>query len=417
MRKDVKKHIKNLVCERLSIKRIILWGTDKNAEEFYQEHKEKLNISHCVSENEKDWGEGAFLGELNVKKYCKEELQENDYIVVCNPIAFRNIELQLKAEGLEMYEHFIESQIATAIYSGKKIALLYGNCVLRDIHKCLVQVTSFIEEYACVFTQLERAQTIVVNRLLYYMKDICDLYVYTPKVLDRDSAYSVSVDELPEDCKVVSVSNLLLTAYWPEVNYSTQIDNKWYLHSYNASRDAIFYHTVYRYEDYNINRMLAEGKNATEIVESLSADNFYSEKEVQKNLDYSLKLVDMAEKRVDITMADFILANYQKIMLYQNRAHPNACIIWEYVRRLLRNIDLADAEATCLERKSPKYVHHGGDVPIYPSVARYLQLDFVEEATKYEVMTGNGVVLMSFREYIEHYVEYTKKTMEIMNMW
>lgn len=413
----MKNHIKNLVCERLSAKRIILWGIDKNAEEFYREHKEKLNISHCVSENEKDWGEGAFLGELDVKKYCKEELGENDYIVVCGSIAFRTIELQLKAEGLEMYEDFVESEIAAAIYSNKKIALFYGQCVLRDIHQCMLQVSAFTQIYTTVFTQVERNQAVVVNRLLYYMKDICDLYVYTPKILDKDSAYSVSVDELPEDCKVVSVSNLVLSTYWPEVNSSTQINNKWYLHPYNAIRDTIFYHTVYRHEDYNINRMLAEGKTATEIVETLSADNFYSEKEVQKNLDYSLKLIDMAEKRVDITMADFIRANYKKIMLYQNRTHPNACIIWEYVGRLLRKIDLSDKEVTCLERKSPKFVHHGGDAPIYPSVARYLQLDFVKEATKYEVMTGNGVVFLTFREYIEHYVEYTKKAMEIMSMW
>ncbi|MBE5884346.1 MAG: hypothetical protein E7291_08045 [Lachnospiraceae bacterium] len=412
-----KEQIKELVRERLSGRRIILFGAGEVAEAFYQEHKGELNISHCVSNLKKEWGKDALLGELDVKEYRREEIEENDYIVVCGAMAFRTIELQLKSDGQEMYSDFVESNIAAAIYSGKKIALFYGQCVLRDIYECICKVPSFNKEYVCVRSRTVKGQAIVINRLVYYMKDICDLYVYTPKILDRDSAYSLDLDELPSDCKVLSLSNLLLPLYWPQITTELDVYNKYYLHPYNVDRNIEHAHTLYRREDININRMVEEGKTTKEIVECLSSEDYYSEKKVINHIIYTLKMIDIAEAKIDIKVGDFIRANYKKKLLYSNFMHPNKCIIWEYIRRLLRGIGISDAEVDELERESPNHLHEGGDVPIYPSVAKYLQLEFVDKNTQYEVMVENGMVQMTFEEYMEHYVEYTKKAMEIMQMW
>lgn len=70
-----------------------------------------------------------------------------------------------------------------------------------------------------------------------------------------------------------------------------------------------------------------------------------------------------------------------------------------------------------IEEEAPDHIHLGGDVPIYPSVVKHLQLDFINDTTKYEIITGEGSVYMTFAEYIEHYAEYTKKAMEIMRIW
>lgn len=411
-----KEQIKALVREKLSTKRIILFGAGIIAEEFYEEHKDMLNISHCVSNYEKEWGEGFFLGKLDVKKYRREEIGENDYIVACGPFAFRTIELQLKAEGLKMYVDYIESKIATAIYANKKIALFYGQCILRDIHQCIVQVPAFTKEYISVFTQTTKGQAVVNNRLLYYLKDICDVYVYTPKILDRDSAYSLSKHDLPDECKIVSVSNLVMPLYWPEIDGKLDGYNEYYIYSYNSRRDSEFYHTLYRKSDLNINKMVSEGKTTREIVECLTLEEFYSEKQVKRNTNTTLKMIDIAEKDVDVKIADYIRNNYKKIMLFQNYIHPNKCIIWEYVRRILNVLGVSIEEINCLENESPLHIHQGGDVPIYPSVAKYMELEFVNEKTQYEIITGNGLVYMTFAEYTEHYVEYTRKAIEIMQM-
>lgn len=413
----MKNKIKALVRERLSDRRIILFGAGKIAEEFYEQYGASLNISHCVSNLSKEWGEAAFLGKLDVRKYVRSEIQENDYIIVCGAIAFRNIELQLNADNMSMYEDYVESHIAGAVLENKKIALFYGQCVLRDIYECLIQVPAFYEEYTSVFTQTTKNQAIVMNRLLYYMKDISDLYVYTPKVLDLDSIYSLSLDELPDDCQVVSISNLVVSLYWPQIDTKLDHYNDWYLHSYNAERDMDFYHTLYRHEDCNIIRMIQDGKSVVEVVDALSSEEFYSEKEVLRHRNLSLKLVGIAENAVDIKILDFIKNNYQQEMLYQNFIHPNKVIIWEYVSRLLNAIGVSAQEVENLKTYSPEHIHQGGDVPIYPSVAKHLQLEFIHEDTQYEIMTGNGIVYMNFREYTAHFAEYTKKVMEVFRMW
>lgn len=411
-----KEEIKSLVREKLSTKRIILFGAGIIAEEFYQEYKDELNISHCVSNYEKEWGEGAFLGELDVRKYCREELQENDYIVVCGPIAFRSIELQLIDDGMQMYEDFVESKIAGVIWQNKLIALFYGQCILRDIYKCIIQVPAFDEAYAAVFTQAVKNQFVVANRVLYYLKDICDLYVYTPKILDKDSVYSLSLNELPENCRIVSVSNLTFSLYWPQINDKVDAYNALYLHPYNVERNLEHYHRMYRREDCNINDMVLDGISTKEIVQRLSSEEFYSKKQVDKNRRISLRLVEAAEKNVDIAIGDYIKENYQREMLYQNFIHPNKSILWEYIRRLLQKIGISNKGVDMLEEISPAHIHEGGDVPIYPSVAKHLELEFIEEDTQYEVLTNVGIQLMTFAEYTEYYAEYTRKANELMRI-
>lgn len=412
-----KEEIKALVREKMSSKRIVLFGAGVVAEEFYEAHKDLLNISHCVSNIQKEWGEGAFMeGELDVRQYRPEDIEENDYIIVCGPLAFRSIELQLRDDGYEMYEDFVESKIAGAIYSGKKIALFYGQCILRDIHKCLVQVPSFTEEYASIYTQASKGQAIVINRLLYHVKDICDLYVYTPKILDKESIYSLNPNQLTKDCKVFSVSNLTYPLYWPQINDKVDEYNQFYIYPYNAKRDLDFYHRMYRQEDCNINKMVIDGMTTKEIINTLSDENFYSEKEVLKNKRIALKLIAAAEKTIDITVLDYIEDMYQKEMLYQNYIHPNKSVIWLYIRRLLTGIGLSLQDVDDIEREAPLHVHQSGDVPIYPSVAKHLSLEFVNKDTKYEILVGNGITYMTFEEYTEHFTEYTRKAYELMRL-
>ena len=163
--------------------------------------------------------------------------------------------------------------------------------------------------------------------------------------------------------------------------------------------------------------MILNGDSTKKILEILSDDNFYSEKEVTRNARIALRSVDIAERKIDITIGDYIKENYAKKMLYQNLVHATKYIIWEYVRRLLAKLEISREEVLILEQQSPMHIHEGGDVPIYPSVVKSLKLEFVNESYRYEVITGRGIQYMTFREYMEHYIEYTRKAMKIKTMW
>lgn len=412
-----REEIKAFAREKLQNKRIILFGAGVMASEFYQEYKDCLNISHCVSNNKIEWGEHAFQGALDIRPYKKEELQADDYLVVCGLKVFREIELQLQADGMKMYEHYIEYRIASAILENKKIALFYGGCVLRDIYRSVIRVPAFREVYASIFSQVVKGEAVITNRSVYYAKDICDLYIYAPRILDRDSIYAVSRDELPDDCKIISISNLVVGLYWPQVSPKQEEQNKLLLYPYNIERDIIIFgHTLYRREDKNISKMVLQGFSTKEIVDCLTSEDFYSEKQVLRNKHICFTSVEMAEKNVDITIMDYLRDNYRTIPLYQNFVHPNKCVIWEYIRRFLKAIGLSTTGLEELEESLPDVAHMGGEVPIYPSVAKHLDLRFIDAQTRYEVMMGNGTEYMTFREYMEHYTEYTRKAIEIIRM-
>lgn len=415
---DFKNKTKELVRNRMNNKKIVLFGAGVVAVEFYNKHKNLLNITRVVSNFSKECGPMAFLNELDIVQFDKNQIADDEYMIVCGPIAFRTIELQLENCGFTMYEDYIESSIAEAIFSGKKIALFYGQCILRDVHKCIVGVNAFNEKYASIFTQTTTGQTKIANRLLYYAKDLCDAYVYTPKILDLDSIYSLQPHELPKDCQIVSVSNLLCSVYWPEIIPKLDRYNPYYLYSYNVNRhgEDILGHTIYRREDSNINKLVKKGMPTKEIVKKLSDEDFYSEKTVRKNFELGMKLIRVAENNVDITIADYIEENYAKLPLYQNFIHPSKYVIYEYVKKIVEELGADTSEIPALLEASPKHIHQGGDVPIYPSIVRNLNLEFVDVDSEYEVMIGNGIAKMNFEEYIEHFAEYTRMSMNIINI-
>ncbi len=413
----MKEQIKALVRRNLSEKRIILFGAGKVAQEFYAKHKNKLKISHCVSNLSDEWGEKKFLQELDVIEFKKENIKPEDYLVVCGPFAFRGLEIQLLNCGFSMFEHFTESSIAESLLSNKKIALFRGSCILRDIYECIVKSKAFTDEYTAIYATDNYVASKYDNRVLYYASKICDCYIYSYRILRQDKVYLFGDDDLPADCQKISVSNITFPGYWPQADPEIRNSNKYLIHPYNSKRDLVFYHTLYRMEDVNVNKMVEDGMSADEIYRIVSAPDYYEEKPVKRNLKVAFKSLQIAEQFADIKVMDYIKEYYDKKLVFQNFSHMHKCVIWTYVHRLLEKLGIDTAECEMLEEQSPTYIHHGGDIPIYPSVAKILGLDWIDESTQYEIMTYHGVVNMTFEQYIMHYVDYTEKVREIMKAW
>ena len=413
----MKEEIKRLVRKNLAEKRIILFGAGEVAQIFYTNNRDKLNISHCVSNLSDEWGSKKFMQELDVKEFKSEEIKKDDYLIVCGPFAFRRLEIQLINCGFCMFEHFVESSIAECILSNKKIALFRGSCILRDVYECIVKAKAFSEEYTAIFATDNYVTSKYDNRVLYYASKICDCYIYSYRILRQDKVYLFDDEDLPSDCQKISISNITFPGYWPQADPEIRNSNKYLIHPYNAKRDLVFYHTLYRMEDVNLNKMIEEGKSEDEIYNLVSADDYYEEKAVRRNLKVSFKSLQIAEQFADIKVYDFIKNNYDKRLVFQNFSHMHKCVIWTYVRRLLERMGIEYSECELLEEQSPEYIHHGGDIPIYPGVAKLLGLDWINELTQYEIMTYHGVEKMTFEQYIRHYVAYTEKVREIMKAW
>ena len=415
--KLTKEELKASARENMMNKRIVLFGAGKVAVEFYRKYKDILNISHCVSNLKREWGSKRFQDELDVLEFRSEDIKETDYLIVCGPYAFRQIEPQLLNCGYQMFLHFIESEIAECILSGKKIVLFRGSCILRDIHECILKSERFGRQYVSIFGTDNYAVSKFDNRVIYHASKICDYFIYSYRILRQDKIYLITEEDLSQDCEIISVSNISFPAYWPQADPEVRNSNRYLIHPYNIERDVVFYHTMYRLEDRNLNRMVEDGWNLSQIWEAVSSEDFYSEKDVRRNFKVALKSLQIAEKFTDVRVMDFIESTYNKEMIFQNFSHMHKCVAWAYVRRIFALMGVDTNECDLLEAQSPKYIHHGGDIPVYPSVAKHMGLDWINEDTTYEIMTYHGVEHMTFRQYVEHYVEYTYKAQKIMASW
>lgn len=410
-----KNHLKEITKNQLVSKKIVIFGAGFFSIEFYNTYRARLNIVRVVSNIKSEWGEKNFQNELNIEKFSRENIKKDEYIVICGPYAFEQIEPQLLRDGFKMFYDFVDYRIVPTVLYEKKIALFRGSCVLRDIYNEIIKDSEFNEKYEAIFVMDNYTSHKFSKRIVYYSTVICDLYLYSYRILAQDKVHIISKEELPDDCIMLSVSNISFGGFWPQTDLHEYNDNM--LVSYNVVRNGFYYHMTYGDNDNNINRLMEDGKSWEEIYDILSDTNFYSEKEVNKTFRMGMKSIEMAEKGVDIVVGDYIKDNYLDVRLFQDTIHTNKFIIGEFKKRIYEALNIEYKNYNEYIKKGYEYVHHGGDRPIYPSVYRRLGLKWVDDDFEYEIMTYYGIVKMTFKEYIKHYVEYNKAAIDVRRMW
>ena len=125
---------------------INIFGCGEIAVKFYNNHKEYIQIGYAISNNKK---ENIFSPEEGLEyKVKRPEIRKEheDLIIICSN-DYDNIAEQLMLLGYQPFKDFIDYQLADILWSGKKIALLYGICHLRGISECLRQSKDFTEKY------------------------------------------------------------------------------------------------------------------------------------------------------------------------------------------------------------------------------------------------------------------------------
>ena len=347
----MKARLKQRILAHLQKREIVIFGAGIMAHEFYEAYKNKLNFAFCVTNDSREWGEKRFCGELDILQYPGQVLKGKYYIVLCAYIAFDNIASQMECDGYDMFHDFIDYKAAEAILDGKKLAFFYGTCILRDVYHLLERVPAFLEQYVSVFMQAspEEKETMTEFRRLYYGKELCDAYVYARKLIRVSEAYNMQRKDLPSDCKMIGISNVTFSGYWPQL-YNMYYNENW-LFDVMAPFDNNFWHLMYTREDVNITKLVKEGKTPQEIYKILSADNYYSEKDIKRHLRICFKTIKMAEKGVDVKVGDFIQSQYQQKQLYQDYTHPKKAVLWEYTKQILEHLDVYDEHLESIMKK------------------------------------------------------------------
>ena len=407
---------RNELREKLINGNVFLWGYSQMAKSFYKEYKELLHIVGCITEKAIHV---KYLDEerkqIPIIMWQEYKYKENDYLIIVKE-PFFCASNQLMASHLEMFKNYLDYGLARAILTDKKIAILAGNCHMQVVFQMISKIKCFNDEYFICYFPIHIYMNKWAIIWLSYIKDYCELYICNQHG-DEDIRY-FKKEELPSDCEIVVIPSALIRLYWPQMKVSWKgAHNEYFILDKRYRK-----HGPFEFGDTNINKMIAEGKDVEEVVDTLTSEDFYTEKQARKHMESIVRMLEYEEEGCDIKLSPYILENYQKKMLYRDMAHIEKDLIWEMVRCILEYLHMDTTECIELANNAGNsfklyYEGHCTEVPVYPSIAKHLGLEWCTKDTRYEVTFYNGIKKMTFEEYVRAYYSICSKMSQIQEEW
>lgn len=391
--------VREAFVQLIAKKKIILFGAGNYAQKFYNDFKDVLIISFCISN---DPMQTAFI--VDEKEVCPisrvvdYEKNENEYLILCAADTSK-MKKQMSDMGYLYGKDYIDSEFFRILRSHKSIVLCYGVCYIRAIRNCLEQSAGFKAKYASWFF-LDYLQRDVIDELfLHTLLQNCDVFIYNV-FLSKEGARQNKIFKklINKNCITIRVPVFTFQGFYPKY-----LGNSIYKRSYSVSPLQGGY-SPFTNVDPNINELICQRKSVREIKHIISNIDFYEKEDLKLNLKKECKKLELTEKETDINIYPFIEKNIRKKRLFLNESHLSNEVIIEMARQILKHLELPDD----LERKKllNEVLLYTSEVPIYPSVIHHLDLTLYQDKPKYKLFTFKGYQEVTFDEYIERYVEF-----------
>lgn len=267
----------------------------------------------------------------------------------------------------------------------KKKCIIYGNCQTEPIRKYLMASSTFNKKYTMIYIPSIHRCNHEIGLERQYLDKLydCDLFIYQ-KVSRLYNYYLSSdymLDRLPDKCIKLSFTNSYFSGYHPQ--HTNQ--------------------KLYPYADKNVISLLKEGFTKEAIISILSDENFYSFEYVNKNLDDTIQELKRRDKELDITLDDYIEKNFKSQQLFYTVNHPSYHIIQYITMKILEELEIQKEEISHIRMKNLYFRDHIH--PIYPSVIKHLNLDFLKSEEK---PFSLNYLPLTFQEYLSKQIDLLK---------
>ena len=276
----------------------------------------------------------------------------------------------------------------------KKICLVYANCQNKLIANYLSQSSSFNQEYQIhrfpVHLLMEKGTT-VPDAIIKQAK----LFIYQPvKKAHGDRSSESILNKLPANCRRISFPSLYFKGYFPQYckNPVNHILKPNYPYGFIPHGDS------------NVISLLAEGKSTAEITSILSDPDFYTQNFVQENLSQTLSELRQRESVLDVKISDFITTYCQKYYLFHTQNHPTDIIGIHIANQILQLLNLPTIGNPLSFSNPHRGILDNFQVPIYPSVIKHLNLNFVDRQSTYRHSSFSSNKI-NFSRYISEYID------------
>ena len=402
--------IENIIKNR----RIILWGTGNTGKIFWEKFHDKFPIFACTS-NEKDI---TPIKQLNTIKW-KEINPDKDFIIICS-IYYEERRYQLMCiDGFEPNINFIKYSIFEEIYEAgekkKRIIVAVGQCEIAEMCRALNMLSCFKRRYAVLYFDEQRVcrhgnkynleETKECMRLIKYADYFIKPSALTPKIMEN---FLFLQKNLGGQCQLITVSLFNMDSYWAQDIAKDRSTNKYYVAKDGRKLGA------YIERDQVIEEFIDKDYSVNKIMDLICREDFFDYHTVINNHKNCIKRAQIADRVADIKMFDFIAQNFNRIKLYCDRGHFNENLLREYVKRILLFLGERESEKELSEKDISGITQHVNELPIYPSTAKILGLEWVNKSTLYRQCRYDGIKLVTFTEYMESFIQYCQSAKEVL---
>lgn len=377
--------------------KVVIYGAGFEAERFLCLKEKELDIEFFIDKI----ANRTFHGKPVYTIDEVQSVQEKKILVAASEIGYREISKVLDAKGL------IEFRDYMSIYNyHKKFVILYGNCHMIVISKYLQQQVEFYKNYYIRNFYIGQKIAPSENELKH-----CDILI--GQDIRKDNELGMpdigSLIKLAAACQKVIIPNLYgYKFFWPQVLGRFDNIENWHIGddripendmnnlSYNA-RGPVKWMIGWR--DKYIEEELKKGNNVDQIYEKCMSRDIFRSDEIEKTFQGAIDSLLEREKACDITISDYILENYRDKELFYDPGHPTNIIFREYVRRILKVLNISKTEfCDC------GFQLDSSEIFIYECVRKSLGLKYAKRYLKhYETRGTLWNRPISVKEYIMQY--------------
>ena len=319
----------------------------------YRMYPEYFVVNHCQQTN--------FAGYL-VKECTRENLNGKYILVATKDWTYKTIYGQLCGLGLVEFEHFIYYE-----WMFKKLVLLHGNCHLDIIESYLKSSKEFTKRYSIYPNPriCDNKQRTIHKEVLEHI----DLWIHQDIQDNNSYGYELSDSYLRKGIKETAVE-IVIPNLWRagKIIFPQSYENKKNA-SLSNGKDK---NGMFPQADFLIDECVEKGLSKEEIVAFCLDENALREEEVKNNFDYYMDKLCLREKQWDIKIVEFIRMWFRKKKLFYDIGHPTNVILKYISSEILKKLEIEEAISSniCLD-------FH--EVPVYPAVRKYLNMEWEEE--------------------------------------
>lgn len=363
----------------------------------------KLDKSDVNPELEKRYEIKNGIGQINRK----------DYVIICLPF-IHNLDIlpeyavsrdNLLRNGFKEFKDFTYYRFFEASNSGKEIMLFCGYCELGGI-KQILDLTSANDKYCMVFYHMGRDTNQFAPGFRDFIGTVkfCDILIYAPYVINRETIPVDILKLIKNDTRVVTIPQISFRGYAPykAVRFN---ERNIELKLFGIVRYPFLYKIPF------VNQMINKGMSNDEILLELKKEDLFTEEEIINNFKEALQILKKMDSCSDVPIYDFIEKSCKEELVFKDCVHANDLIFFEYARRISDYFhenwrdEINTLEGKCRDKGA--YFQVATEEPILPCVAKALNLSFDTDKKLYmEKVTDEKIRFKTFDEWFMDYCDY-----------